>query len=104
MWYNAHSDFFYKFIHGDKETFHIAFRKIDQEYAMPSTPLYPLPFTMCQHDFGGKLLFQHRSMMKWDLNQENVKIPGFMFEGQCLKFLDGLRKLAPGSAILHQWQ
>src|SRR6185369_8508484 len=28
MWFNENADFFYQYIHGDKETFHLAFRKL----------------------------------------------------------------------------
>src|SRR6266446_5865383 len=27
LWFNEHSDFYYRYLHGDKETFHLAFRK-----------------------------------------------------------------------------
>ena len=36
MHLNEYSDFYYDHVHGDKETFHIAWRKLGQEYAMTS--------------------------------------------------------------------
>lgn len=90
MWYNQHSDFFYNHIHGDKDTFHMAFRKLKQDYAMPSTPIFPLEYTMCQHDFEGERVFQHRNLAKWQLRRPNLRIHGFRHEETCLKFLDQL--------------
>jgi hypothetical protein len=54
MWMNEYSDFWYRHIHGDKETFHMAWRKLNQRYSMPERGIHRLPGTMCQHDFGGK--------------------------------------------------
>ena len=96
MWYNEHSDFFYQYIHGDKETFHLAFRKLDKSYAMPAYPIYPLDCTMCQHDFQGERLFQHRNLAKWSLFGDNPKIWGFTHEETCLRFLSELRAVWDG--------
>src|SRR5210317_279550 len=62
-WYMENSNNFYFFhVHGDKEVFHMAWRKLDMPYAMPDRPIDALPGVMCQHDFDGKRLFQHRNM------------------------------------------
>ncbi len=92
MWYNEHSDFFYRFIHGDKETFHMAWRKLDQPYAMPTTPIEPLAYTMCQHDFMGRRVFQHRNLDKWSFFGRNKTVGGFLFEKECLDLLEMLRQ------------
>ena len=39
MHLNEHSDFYYDYVHGDKETFHMAWRMLRTEYAMPPTPI-----------------------------------------------------------------
>jgi hypothetical protein len=91
MWYNEHSDFFYNYIHGDKETFHIAFRKLDIAYSMPSRGIHTLTGTMCQHDFQGKRIFQHRNMDKWTLSGNNIRVSDFLFEEECLKWVAELR-------------
>jgi hypothetical protein len=91
MHLNEWSDFYYRHIHGDKETFHLVWRKLEQEYAMPDRGIYCLPGTMCQHDFEGNRLFQHRNMRKWQLNDRNERIPDFWLEDACLRFLDELR-------------
>jgi hypothetical protein len=106
MWYNEHSDFFYHYIHGDKETFHIAFRKLNAPYVMPSRPIQSLEGTMCQHDFQGRRIFQHRNLQKWDLKGENKRITGFEYEEDCLKFLAELNSqwdgtIQPGAPALN---
>jgi len=91
-WYNVHSDFYYRFIHGDKETFHMAFRKLDTPYAMPERGIERLRATMCQHDFEGNRIFQHRNMQKWSLFIPNPSVPGFLHEDRCLALLERLRE------------
>jgi ADP-heptose:LPS heptosyltransferase len=92
-WFNDHSDFFYHHVHGDKETFHLAFRKLDQPYAMPATPMLKLEGAMCQHDFEGNRIFQHRFRDKWSLTHTNRSIPGFRHETTCRRYLRELRRL-----------
>jgi len=89
MWFNEYSDFWYRHIHGDKETFHIAWRRLDAPYAMPERGIDALPCTMCQHDFNGRRIFQHRNMAKWSL-RGNPRIPGFSQEPECLSFIEQL--------------
>ena len=89
MWFNEYSDFWYRHIHGDKETFHMAWRRLDAPYAMPQRGIHELPATMCQHDFNGRRIFQHRNLAKWRL-RGNPQIPGFSQERECLSFIDQL--------------
>jgi ADP-heptose:LPS heptosyltransferase len=96
MWMNEHSDFWYHHIYGDKDTYPMAWRRLRYDYAMPGTPLRWLhhpatgrPAAMCQHDFEGRRLFQHRNTAKWQLN-ENPRIPGFLHEDECLADLADL--------------
>jgi Mannosyltransferase putative/galactosyl transferase GMA12/MNN10 family/Glycosyltransferase family 9 (heptosyltransferase) len=104
LWYNEHSDFYYEHTLGDKETFHMAFRKLGQEYAMPSRPIHRLEGTMCQHDFRGRRLFQHRNTAKWSLFRKNKRIRGFKFESECLAYLDDLRQKWDGDLKLYPVQ
>ena len=90
MHLNEHSEWWYRIVHGDKDTFQIAWRKIAQKFAMPPHPVRPLEGTMLQHDFAGRLLFQHRNFAKWKLDG-NRRIPGFQWERECLGFLAELR-------------
>lgn len=90
MYMNEYSDFFYHYIHGDKETFHMAWRKLNSEYAMPTRPIDQLKYTMCQHDFNGTRVFQHRNMAKWKLN-DNPDITGFLYQTECNNYISELR-------------
>lgn len=91
MFMNEWSDIYYRYIHGDKETFHLAWRKVGQDYAMPDRGIEFLDDTMCQHDFDGARIFQHRNYRKWKLDGPNEPVPGFWLEDVCLHFLDELR-------------
>ena len=90
MHLNEHSDFYYHYVHGDKETFHMAWRMLGRDYAMVPHPIRPLEGTMCQHDFRGRRLFQHRNLAKWTVRGENAKVRGFRYEDVCLRFLGEL--------------
>ena len=92
MWMNEHSDFWYRHIHGDKETFHICWRKLRQDYAMPGHGVESLSGTMCQHDFQGRRIFQHRNSHKWTLGR-NHRVPGFQEEQTCLEFIAKLENI-----------
>jgi len=91
MWYNEHSDFFYHHVHGDKETFHMAFRKTATAYAMPKRRIHLLNGVMCQHDFAGRRIFQHRNEHKWSLRR-NKRVLGFRDEEECFRLLANLRQ------------
>ena len=97
LWFNENSDFYYRYVHGDKETFHLAFRKLDQSYCLVPTPIHPLPGTMCQHDFQGRRLFQHRNTDKWDPLLSNRRIEDFWFEQECRDYLVQLQGIWNGS-------
>jgi hypothetical protein len=93
LWYNEHADFYYQHIHGDKDTFHMAFRKLNQPYSMPQTPIHSLDHVvMCQHDFKGRRVFQHRNLRKWELHGKNPQTVGFLFEKECFQTLHRLKK------------
>lgn len=96
QWFNENSDFYYQHVHGDKETFHLAFRKVKQPYSLVEAPLAPLDGVMCQHDFGGRRIFQHRNSHKWDLFAANKRVEGFLHEEECRGYLRMLRKLWDG--------
>jgi hypothetical protein len=83
MWFNENSDFYYQYLHGDKETFHVAFRKMKTSYSLVPKPIHSLQGTMCQHDFEGRRIFQHRNMDKWDLFLRNKRAEDFWFENEC---------------------
>ena len=96
MWYNEHSDFFYRHVWGDKDTFRFAWHKTGQRFAMPPFPIHPLEDTMCQHDFSGRRLFQHRNGHKWKIRHPNKRIAGFLCEEECLADVERLKALWSG--------
>jgi len=96
LWLNENSDFYYRYLHGDKETFHLAFRKLKQKYSLVSHPIHPLPRVMCQHDFQGRRIFQHRNLDKWNLFLHNLRIEDFWFEKECRDDVARLQRLWDG--------
>jgi len=96
LWFNEHSDFYYRHLHGDKETFHLAFRKLKKSYALVDKPIHPLEATMCQHDFSGRRIFQHRNLDKWDLFLHNRRIKDFWFEEECRALVAELSQMWNG--------
>jgi hypothetical protein len=101
QWYNENSDFFYHHVYGDKETFHLAFRKLDLPFSMPSSPPYLLDGTFCQHDFDGRRILQHRSRAKWRFSGNNPRVRGFRHEALCRAYLRRLRDQWDGRILSH---
>jgi hypothetical protein len=102
---NAWSDFYYQYVYGDKETFHLAWRMLDRPYAMPPYPSRMAvgvwsqapatdagAWTQVQHDFAGRPIFHHRtSTGKWNLLGENLRFEGLPHHDFCLDVLADLR-------------
>lgn len=105
MFLNEHSDYFYRHIYGDKDTFHFAWRRLGQEYSMTPFRIFQLPATMCQHGFSGQRVFQHRNFDKWRMDNGNRRLAGFLHEERCFAFLDELREqwawMPPGARRWH---
>lgn len=59
MWMNEHSDWFYKFVYGDKSTFHLAWRKCGSDYAMTTRYAGWKHPCILQYDLNNRLIFQH---------------------------------------------
>ena len=103
MHLNEQSDFYYQYVHGDKETFHLAWRMLDQPFCMPSTPptwtvgvINPgdpdLADVIQQHDFDGRVVFHHRTGAKWSAWGKNFRMPNFEYEAICQQALDELKQ------------
>ena len=92
LWFNEHSDFYYQYLHGDKDTFTLAFRRLRTAYRLGPHPPEMFQGGMYQHDWEGRRLFQHRTLSKWTLMPHNPHIPGFQFEAECLADLERLRR------------
>jgi ADP-heptose:LPS heptosyltransferase len=91
LWMNEHHRFYYKYMIGDKDSYRFAWHKLNRPYTMAPFPLHPLTGTMCQHDFEGRRLFQHRNRRKWRLDGNNPHVEGFWEENRCLEYLEELR-------------
>ena len=100
MFYNEHSDFFYQFLLGDKDTFHMAWRRLGLDFAMPlfrpEQDWEGCP-VLYQHDFDGRRLFQHRNQDKWSYDGGNFPIPGYEHEALCFDYLQELRRRWDGT-------
>jgi hypothetical protein len=100
MFLNEHSSFFYRWLLGDKDTFHMAWRRVGQPYAMPmfrpeqDNDNGPVLY---QRGFDGQRLFQHRNQDKWDYDGGNIEIPGFVHEAMCLELVGQLRRQWDGT-------
>lgn len=89
-WYNQHSDFFYQYVYGDKDTFRFAWHRVGQPFVMVPYAHRPIPYGLRQFDPSGQPLFQHRIHDKWSL-AGNQRAAGFVHEDQCLAFVEELR-------------
>jgi hypothetical protein len=96
LWFNENSDFYYQHLHGDKETFHLAFRKLKQTYSLVPKSIHTLDGTMCQHDFQGRRILQHRNTDKWDLFLRNRRVKDFWFEEECRGYVARLQRVWNG--------
>jgi glycosyltransferase involved in cell wall biosynthesis len=99
---NGFSDFYYRYFYGDKDTFHLAWRRAGADYALAPHPPGNLgdSAVIVQRGFDGEVLFQHRNRDKWSLSRSNCRIPGFRLERECLEALEELRRRwAPGSGL-----
>ena len=88
-WYNRHSDFYYRHVYGDKDTFRFAWHRCGQPYLMPNKGIMRLRHTICQHDLDDRRLFQHRCHVKWSLGQ-NHRVRGFKHQHECEQFIEEL--------------
>jgi hypothetical protein len=100
---NEQSDFYYRYIRGDNEALHLAWRMLDQPFSMPPTrPTWTVGLispgdanfadVLQQHDFDGRVIFQHRTGAKWTAWGRNLRVPGFEYEAVCLEALEELRR------------
>lgn len=108
MHMNEQSAFYYQHLYGDKDTFHMAWRFLDQPYSMvpypprlivggQGDPLFVyLSFVLGQRDFDGRVILLHRNTPKFILFGKNPRYPGFANEEKCFKFLDELAMLWNG--------
>src|SRR5262249_51391055 len=69
MHLNEHSDFWYHYVYGDKDTFKLAWHKLRRRYAIPAElPSWAWP-AILQYDLDGRLLFTHACQGKDQLRR-----------------------------------
>jgi hypothetical protein len=98
-WINQRSETFYKFLHGDKDTFQIAWLMTGQTFHVVAHMPRLIEHTMCQRDPAGAVVFQHRNGAKWILHGDNPAIEGFRLQSECLALLDELRSIWDGTVF-----
>lgn len=93
MHLNEYSDYYYSVFYGDKDTFHLAWRRVAQDYGMIPFPPAVLDDhrVLIQFDQQRKRLFQHRCNAKWTIAGRNSRIAGFLMEEECFVLLEELR-------------
>jgi hypothetical protein len=116
MHMNERADFYYRHVYGDKDTFHMAWRFLEQPYSMVpyppelilsewSGPLFVyVTFVLGQRDFEGRVILQHRNTPKFILFGQNPRYPGCVFEAECRVFLDELARLWNGRVSTFELQ
>lgn len=95
-WINQHSDAFYRFLYGDKDTFLIAWLMLGQPFHLVRHAPKLLHATICQRDPDGAALFQHRNGAKWIIDGSNPRVPGFRWEDECRVLLHELSEVWDG--------
>lgn len=98
MFYAAHSDFTFKHVYGDKETFHLAWRKLDSEYAITPRPPGWNEHTIVQWDVENtdEVVFQHRVQDKWRLSGNNRFVESLANEKDSYELVNELKTLWSG--------
>jgi hypothetical protein len=71
----------------------MTFHKLGRPFAMPQGT-QKTKTGLCQPDFTGRRVFQHRRFDKWNLFRRNEKDPDFLLEDACFAWLEDVR---------HQW-
>lgn len=104
LFLNAHADYTYRWLWGDKDTFPIAWRRLGREYARLWPRAAKTPQAVLQFDSHGKAIFQHRANDKFRLpgvqfasnhqaHAVNQRNPELAHEDYCFRVLDELRDL-----------
>lgn len=83
-WMNDYSDYVYKHIYGDKDTFHLCWRKMGHECCIPTTHPGWHHVAFLQKDFDGRTLFVHRTRDKfrWDGDIDGHPVNKWYMTGQ----------------------
>ncbi len=92
MWYAEHSDFVFKHVYGDKECFHLAWRRLGTDWSMTGQgPGWEGGHTIIQHDEDRRRIFLHRCRDKWKLDGTNRRIDALELEAEKWGFVADLK-------------
>jgi len=92
VWINEYSDFFYdKFFHGDKESFHFSWMKLNKPYYL-SNAYYNDGHSAFQYWGKERLVFQHRSWDKFSLKSQIKSYSMGNLSDKDFLYLEDLRK------------
>lgn len=87
---NAHSDYYFNFIFGDKSTYHLAWARLGSNWSIPQRGPGGNQASLIQHDFTGRQLFQHGTRNKPSLS--GYPSPGSLLSrAECESHLAELR-------------
>jgi hypothetical protein len=89
LFYAEHSDFTFQHVYGDKECFHLGWRRLGSDYAMPSAGPGWNVHTIIQFDFRGQIIFQHRCQDKWRFGG-NRFVDSLANEELCFRWVEEL--------------
>ncbi|MEP9390171.1 hypothetical protein [Mesorhizobium sp. KR9-304] len=93
---NEDADRYYRLIYGDKDTFLVAWLLASAQYQlMPHRPIADR-YVLYQRDFGGRIVFQHRTNGKWKYGGPQVQAEGFVHGASCEEALHELRRIWNG--------
>jgi hypothetical protein len=93
---NVSADVVYNMVYGDKDTFLLAWKMLGADHALVPHKPYADEYFLCQRDFSGNGLFQHRTNCKWSLHGDNIKPDGFELADVCESYLRDLRMIWNG--------
>lgn len=100
VWMNEHSDWFYKFVFGDKSTFHLAWRKCGTEYAITQKKAGWRRPCILQYDLNNRLIFQHACQGKESMFAGTG--PSFHINFELIKEAASVRR-QDWSGIIYSW-
>lgn len=82
----------YKLVYGDKDTFLLGFLIAESDFSFIGTgPGIDINRCFYQHDFDGKVLFQHRTGAKWRYSGSQDVLGAFQMDDACAAALESLR-------------
>jgi len=93
---NEDAERYYRLVYGDKDTFLVAWLLAGAPHQL--APYRPIAdrHVLYQRDFGGTIIFQHRTNGKWKYSGEQARSDGFVYGESCAEALAELRRIWNG--------